>query len=100
MNKAERQEMDALREITSGQQNRITQLEKEVASNKGTYEWINRQLNEAKGELEQLHIFLDALPGAAPREGELVGYEKPKLSAMTRLAVFLAGRQKVAAKEP
>jgi chromosome segregation ATPase len=96
MTKTEQAEMQALRERAIDAVAKLAEAEKALASSKSTMDWINKQHNELKAELEQLHIFLDALPGAAPREGERVDYNTPKLSAMTRLAVFMAVRSAAA----
>lgn len=48
--------------------------------------------SELEKEIEQVHILLDILPGAAPRKGETTGWNTPTYNLMTRLAAYLANR--------
>lgn len=70
-------------------QARIAELEKSVATEKQYRGWAEEAKKEPTAELEQVHAFFDALPGALPRKtGD--GYDATKYTAMTRLAAWLA----------
>ena len=48
--------------------------------------------SELEKEIEQVHILLDVLPGAAPRKAGEDNWRTPTYSLMTRLAAYLANR--------
>lgn len=67
---------------------KIEELEKKVASAEQSQKWAADRARDADNELDQIHAFLDAVPGAISRDAE--NYKKH--SAMTRLAAWLSVR--------
>lgn len=70
-------------------QARIAELEKSLATEKQYKEWASNGQKKSDEELDQVHSFFDALPGALPRKSDGEYGSKPN-SAMTRLAAWLA----------
>jgi len=68
-------------------QTRIAELEKKLESAESTRKYISDRENKANEELNQLHAFIDALPGSIKRKNEETYVEH---GAMTRLAAWLA----------
>lgn len=67
----------------------ITKDRDEQKKTKESYYALRSELDK---EIEQVHILLDILPGAAPRKGETTGWNTPAYNLMTRLAAYLANR--------
>lgn len=65
---------------------RIVELEKKLSDTERSVKYNSDRASAADAEVNQVHAFLDAVPGSIPKEGE--GYTKH--SAMTRLAAWLA----------
>ncbi len=70
----------------------IEKLTKDRDDQKKTKESYLLLRSELEKEIEQVHILLDILPGAAPRKGETNGWSAPTYNLMTRLAAYLANR--------
>lgn len=69
---------------------KITALEKELATSKSNYTYATSERTKAEGELEQAHAVLDGVDGAPAREYDME-YGKGKRNVVTRLAgAFLA----------
>lgn len=68
-------------------------LVKDLANEKSTKDTWYKRSEDYKTEIEQIHALLDALPGAAARKttGEN-SWDQKDLTAMTRLAAYLANR--------
>ncbi len=81
-----------VRELTAALDKAIA--EKKTAETNGTYNREQKAIVDA--EIEQLHAVLDALPGAIGRETPTGdnSWEKRKNAAMTRLASWLAIRDR------
>lgn len=73
-------------------------LVKELASEKSSKDTWYKRSEDYGSEIEQIHALLDVLPGAASRttEGEN-SWDRKQISAMTRLAAYLANRGSAAA---
>lgn len=71
------------------QRNHATRLMKDIEQAKQSSTYANERASRAERELADVHAFLDAVPNPpADKTGEY----NTKLSAMTRLSVFLATR--------
>jgi ketopantoate reductase len=70
----------------------LAALTKDRDDQKKTKESYYSMRSELEKEVEQVHILLDILPGAAPRKGETTGWNTPTYNLMTRLAAYLANR--------
>ena len=70
----------------------LAALTKDRDDQKKTKESYYSSRSELEKEIEQVHILLDILPGAAPRKGETTGWNTPTYNLMTRLAAYLANR--------
>jgi hypothetical protein len=70
----------------------LAALTKDRDDQKKTKESYYSMRSELEKEIEQVHILLDILPGAAPRKGETSGWNTPTYNLMTRLAAYLANR--------
>lgn len=70
----------------------LAALTKDRDEQKKTKESYLLLRSELEKEIEQVHILLDILPGAAPRKGETTGWNTPTYNLMTRLAAYLANR--------
>ena len=70
----------------------LAALTKDRDDQKKTKESYRLLRSELEKEIEQVHILLDILPGAAPRKGETTGWNTPTYNLMTRLAAYLANR--------
>ncbi len=74
-------------------ENKIETLEKRLATSDAAYKHTRGEKTELEAELEQLHLLLDALPNTPSRQSEGENsWDKKKLSAMARLAGFLASK--------
>ena len=72
---------------------RIAELEKQLAYAKQVSEMYSKQASDAKGEIEQVHQVLDAVPNPIARESDGENsWERVKRSAVTRLAAWLSVR--------
>lgn len=80
---------DAKVELAAAQQ-KIGKLEKDLESEKANRTYASAARDEAQKEVTQIHEFLNAIPNP-PADKGADGYTK--ISAMTRLSVFLATRQ-------
>lgn len=68
---------------------KIVELEKKLADSERTQKYL-RESQEAKDrQIEEVHTFLDALPGAIERKSQDTYHER---SPMTRLAAWFAAR--------
>lgn len=74
----------------------IEKLTKDRDEQKKMKDIYYSQRAELEKEVEQVHILLDVLPGAAPRKGETTGWNTPTYNLMTRLAAYLANRNAIA----
>lgn len=68
---------------------KIAELEKKLAESEKYKKWAEESRDAAKRETEDVHTFLDALPGAIERKSQDTYHER---SPMTRLAAWFAGR--------
>lgn len=66
---------------------RIVELEKQLAQATATKDSYYASSQKSDQELEQIHSFMDAIPGAIPRQNEQ-NYRTN--SPMTRIAAWLA----------
>lgn len=93
---------DAFVEAINKLSNEKAELQKQVADLTQKLKYAedrvksaNESSAELRIELEQLHLLLDALPGAAPRLSESDSgnsWDRKEHKAMTRLAAYLAAR--------
>ena len=68
---------------------KTVELEKKLADSERTQKYL-RESQEAKDrQIEEVHTFLDALPGAIERKSQDTYHER---SPMTRLAAWFAAR--------
>lgn len=66
-------------------------LQKDLESKTSQYESSRKESIERGEEIEQIHLFMDAIPGAPPREVKTENYPYTKNNkAMTRIAGWLA----------
>ena len=70
-------------------QARIAELEKKIESSERSQKYAQDARADSERELNQVHAFFDALPGALPRKSEQTYTDH---SAMTRLAAWLASK--------
>ncbi|MCW3581747.1 hypothetical protein K6Y74_01805 [Burkholderia cenocepacia] len=68
-------------------QARVAELEKQLETEKNSSKYAREARDAAKAEADQIHAFLDALPGAIKKRNDETYVEH---SAMTRLAAWLA----------
>jgi hypothetical protein len=77
---------------------RIAELEKKLAAETSSKDGWYKRHEDAKAELEQVHVLLDVLPGAAGRKTTTdESWNAREINAMTRLASYLASRGALAA---
>lgn len=74
-------------------QTQIEKLEKDLKAANDAKALYDKRNDEARGEIEQVHILLDALPNAVARKTEHEdSWQRKDLNLMTRLAAWLATR--------
>jgi chromosome segregation ATPase len=74
-------------------QAQVAELEKKLKSSEDMKLHYSKQATEADAQIEQVHAFLDVLPGAAGRKTEHEeSWERKPIGVMTRLASYLAYR--------
>ncbi|HDR9199636.1 TPA: hypothetical protein QDB48_000922 [Burkholderia vietnamiensis] len=81
------QRKPAVSTLLKNAQARIAELEKQLESEKNQAKWAREGRESAQSEVNQIHAFLDALPGAIAKKNQETYVEH---SAMTRLAAWLA----------
>lgn len=77
---------------------KVEELEKNLDSRDSTLKYSREEASELRNEKEQLHIFLDTLPGIIARqsegekdeEGKVISWTKKDYSVMIRLTSWLA----------
>ena len=71
----------------TAQAQEVEKLKKQLADKENLLKYASTRATDAEGEVKQIHAFLDAVPNP-PADKLADGYTK--VSAMTRLAVYLA----------
>jgi hypothetical protein len=89
-------QLKAAKEQIEAMKAEIEKLTKDRDEQKKMKDIYYSQRAELEKEVEQVHILLDVLPGAAPRKGETTGWNTPTYNLMTRLAAYLANRNAIA----
>lgn len=68
-------------------------IKKELDTAKQHKEMYSKRADDHAAEIEQIHALLDVLPGAAARKTEADhSWDQKNITAMTRLAAYLANR--------
>ena len=71
----------------------VADLKTKLKSAQDSFKYASEQRAEMQAEVDQLHLLLDALPGAAPRKSQAENsWDSKDHKAMTRLAAYLASR--------
>lgn len=81
---------------------KVEELEKNLASKESSLKYYREEEDVLRNEKEQLHIFLDTLPGIVARqsegekdeEGHVISWSKKDHSVMVRLASWLANHKR------
>lgn len=68
---------------------KTVELEKKLADSERTQKYLRESQEEKDRQIEEVHTFLDALPGAIERKSQDTYHER---SPMTRLAAWFAAR--------
>lgn len=89
-------QLKAAKEQIEAMKAEIEKLTKDRDEQKKMKEAYLSSRTELEKEIQQVHILLDILPGAAPRKGETEGWNNPTYNLMTRLAAYLANRNAIA----
>jgi hypothetical protein len=72
---------------------KLEKTEKELESSKQSNKYNSDRAQKAEAELEQVHMFLDAVPNPPARKSENAGgYGHTEHSLMTRMSVYLTTR--------
>lgn len=85
-------QLKAAKEQIEAMKAEIEKLTRDRDEQKKTKEAYLSSRDELAKEIQQVHILLDILPGAAPRKGETTDWHTPTYNLMTRLAAYLANR--------
>ena len=78
-------------------EDRIAELEKQLATEKATLKYYTDQNRDSRAELEALHNTLDLLPNAPPRQSDFPEGEQWRAvtySLQNRLTAWIATRLK------
>ena len=78
-------------------EDRIAELEKQLAAEKVTLKYYTDQNRDSRAELEALHNTIDLLPNAPPRKSDAPEGEEWRAieySVQNRLAAWIASRLK------
>lgn len=79
--------------VIKGLQAQVTKLEAELKRETQAKDSFYKLKQDAEAEIEQVHALLDVLPGSAARKTDGVNsWEQKEITAMTRLASYLALR--------
>jgi septal ring factor EnvC (AmiA/AmiB activator) len=71
----------------------IEKLQKELDSSKSSRDLYYKRMNDADAEIEQVHTWLDTLPGTPGRQTSAENdYQRKNLGMMTRIASYLSQR--------
>ncbi len=87
------EEVSALYKLRKEQSAKIVELEKTINQKEQTLKYTTEARQEAENELSQAHTLMSAL-GIAEKTSEEESYSRKKLSVTTRIALFIACKNK------